>query len=145
MEDVGSAGHNRNFKSTDESGTKTFTKGLTKDYTAPNLGVYDRSQLFEGKSRRPMGLDGSTDYEEKAHSDLEVPIGQGLEPALADPSKAPETSTRIQDISPDINPASSQREDSNVNPFSKLSSPPVTPRKREKIKNLFKKKSLSLR
>ena len=140
VEDVGSAGHNRNFQSTDETGTKTSTKGLTKDYTAPNLGVYDRSQRFEGKSRRPMGLDGSTDYEEKAHSDLEVPIGQGLEPALGDPNKAPEASTRIQDIGPYINPVSSQREDSNVNPFSKLSSPPATPRKRDKIKNLFKKK-----
>ena len=62
-----------------------------------------------------MALYGSTDYEEKAHSDLEI-IGQGLEPALGDPSKAPEAFTRIQDIGPHINPVSSQREDSNVNP-----------------------------
>ena len=138
--DIGSAGHNRNFQSTDESSTKTFTKGITKDYTAPNLGDYVRSQQFEGKPRQPMGLDGSIDYEEKAQSNLEIPIEQGLEPALGDPTKAPEVSTRIQDIGPDINPASSQKGNSNVNPFSNLSSPPATPRKRDRIKNLFKKK-----
>jgi len=138
--DIGSAGHNRNFQSTDETSTKTFTKGIPKDYTAPNLGDYVRSQQFEGKPRQPMGLDGSTDYEEKAQSNLEIPIEQGLEPALGDPTKAPEVSTRIQDIAPDINPASSQKRNSNVNPFSNLSSPPTTPRKRDRIKNLFKKK-----
>lgn len=124
----------------DESSTKTFTKGITKDDTAPNLGGYERSQQFEGKSRQPMGLDGSTDYEEKTQSNLETPIAEGLEAAWGDPTKAPEVSTRIQDIDPDINPASSQRGNSNVNPFSNLSSPPATPRKRDRIKNLFKKK-----
>ena len=122
----------------DESTTKTFTKDLVKDSTAPNLGVYDRSQRFEGKPRRPMEFDGSSGYEEKAHSDLEVPVAQGLEPALSDPSKAPETSS-IQ-IGPDTNPLSYEKSNSNVNTSSKLSSPPATHRKIDKIKNFFKKK-----
>ena len=138
--DIGSAGHNRNFKSADESSAKTFTKGIPKDYTSPDLGGYERSQRFEEKPRQPMGLDGSRDYEEKTHGDLEIPIGQGLEPALADPVKAPEVSTRIEDIEPDINPISSQRGNSNISPFSNISSPPATPSKRDRIKNLFKKK-----
>lgn len=129
--DIGSAGHNRNFKSTDETSTKTFTKGIPKDSTAPNLGDFVRSQQFEGKPRQPMGL---------AQSNLEIPIEQGLEPALANPSEAPEVSTRIQDIGPDINPASTQKRNSDVNPFSNLSSPPTTPRKRDRIRNFFKKK-----
>ena len=87
-----------------------------------------------------MGLDGWWDYEEKTHGDLEIPIGQGLEPALADPAKAPEVPTRIQDIDPDINPISSQRGNSSVSPFSNISSPPATPRKRDRIKILVKKK-----
>ena len=133
--EVDSAGHNRNFKSLDETGTKA-SKGITKDITSPNLGEYDRSQRFEGQARPPLGFDGSSDNIDKAHSDLEVPIGQGLEAALGDPSKAPEASTKIQDIGPDTDP----RSDPNVNPFSKLYSPPATPRKRDRIKNLFKKK-----
>ena len=68
--DIGSAGHNRNFKSTDESSTKTFTKGISKDYTAPDLGGFMRSQRFEEKARQHMGSDGSRDYEEKTHGDL---------------------------------------------------------------------------
>lgn len=134
--DVNSSGHNRNYNSLDETITKTSTKGLTKGPTAPNLGVYDRSQRFEGEPRRPLELDGSSDYEDKAHSDLEVPMGEGLETALGDPAKAPEVSTRIQDIKPDSNPISSQ----NVNSSSKVSYPPATRRKRDKIKDLFKKR-----
>lgn len=111
ISDLDSSGHNRNFQSTDESSSKTFTKGLTKDYTAPNLGVHARSQRFEGKPRRPLDLDGGSDNEEKAYSDLEVPVGEGLERALGNPNNAPEISTRIQDTGPDTNPLSSQRED----------------------------------
>lgn len=42
---IHSSGHTRNFKSADEGSAKPF-KGLTKDYTAPNLGGFERSQRF---------------------------------------------------------------------------------------------------
>lgn len=110
--------------------------------TAPDTGGLSRSQRFEEKPRQPMGLDESRDYEEKTHGGLEIPIKQGLELAAADPAKAPEVSTRIQDIDPDINPISSQSGNFNVrSPFYNLLFRPATLRKRDRIKNFFKKKS----
>ena len=130
---MGTSGHNRDFQSLDETGTGNIFKGLPKGPTAPNLGKFHRAQRFEEEPRRPMGFDGTTD--------LEVPIGQGLERALGDPSKAPQISTRKEDIQPDSNPAASQMEKSKVNPLSTLYPHTTSPRKRDKIKNIFKKPS----
>lgn len=87
-----------------------------------------------------MALDGSKDNVKNSHGDLEVAVPDGLVPAWDDPAKAPEVSTRKKDIQPDVNPISSQTGNSNPSPFSKLSSPPTSPRKRDRIKNFFKGK-----
>ena len=138
ISNVALTGHNRNYQSVDDRTTRSFTEGITKDTTAPNLGAYERSQRFEEMPKRPLGCDGADDGTDEGG--LQVPIWQGLEPALNDPSKAPQLSNRIEDLQPDLNPASSQMDRSRVSPFSNLSSPPTSPRKRDKIKNLFRKK-----
>ena len=138
ISNVASSGHNRNYQSIDDRTTRSFTEGFTRDTTAPNLGEYQRSQLFEEMPKRPLGYDGAGDGTDEGG--LQVPIGQGLETALGDPSKAPQLSNRKEDLQPDLNPASSQMDRSRLSPFSNLSSPPTSPRKRDKIKNLFRKK-----
>lgn len=135
VSDVGSSGHSREFKSIDE--TSTGSKGLPRDMTAPDLGGFERSQEFEEKSRQPFGLDGTTDYPRNKESNLEVPVGQGLE--VDNDIIAPEFSTRKEDLQPDSNPAASQMDKSKVDPLSTVYSPPASPRKRDILKNIFKK------
>lgn len=54
--DIDRAGHNRNYKSVDETVTKPYIKGIPRDTTAPNLGGDERLEQFEEKARQPMGL-----------------------------------------------------------------------------------------
>ena len=137
ISDVGSSGHSREFQSIDQK--STGYKGIPRDMTAPNLGGFERSQQFEEKPKQPFGFDGTTDYHHPRNkeSNLEVPVGQGLE--VDNAVKAPEFSTRKEDLQPDSNPAASQMDKSKVDPLSTVYSPPVSPRKRDILKNIFKK------
>lgn len=97
--DLSRAGHKRNFKSLDETtkdNTKTFTKGISKDSTAPNLGEYARSKRFEEEPRRPTGSLGPKYYHEMTSGGLEVSEPEGLEEA----SSAPNVSS-VEEIPPD--------------------------------------------
>ena len=135
ISDVGSSGHSREFQSIDQK--STGYKGIPRDMTAPNLGEFERSQQFEEKPKQPFGFDGTTDYPINKESNLEVRVGQGLE--VDNAVKAPEFYTRKEDLQPDSNPAASQMDKSKVDPLSTVYSPPVSPRKRDKLKNIFKK------
>ena len=131
--DLDSSWHHKKHKSLDEVIYKKPTKGIPRDITAPDLGNTDRAQVFEGKGKekaREQDVQVTSPTSSAKAPELFAPF-EGLEKSLtSNTAKAPEAVNSFLDLEPDRNLLSAQENKSLPEPA----------RKRDKIKNFFKKK-----
>jgi hypothetical protein len=109
------------------------------------MDVFKRAQIFDSQeaAKPPFGLDGSSDSRKDTSSNLERTIPQGIERVQTEPASKAPIPIKSEEIRPDIDATSDLKESSNTNPWGNITSSypsSATPRKRDKFKDLFKKK-----